>query len=85
MKTIDGEDKEVPLKKETIAAYIPNTDIREAVRLTRILKRPLLLKGEPGCGKTRLAKAVAFELYGPRYHNYYFEWNVKSTSKARDG
>lgn len=84
-RIINGEEKQVPRKKETIAAYIPNTDIREAVRLTRILKRPLLLKGEPGCGKTRLAKAVAFELYGPSYHNFYFEWNVKSTSKARDG
>ncbi|MEZ4826170.1 MAG: MoxR family ATPase [Bacteroidia bacterium] len=72
-------------QKETIAPYIPNNEIIEAVALMRILKRPLLLKGEPGCGKTRLAKAVAFELYGESYHNYYFEWNIKSTSKARDG
>ncbi|MEM7299074.1 MAG: MoxR family ATPase, partial [Bacteroidota bacterium] len=84
-KKIKKKEEEVPLKEETIAAYIPNEDICEAVELTRILKRPLLLKGEPGCGKTRLAKAVAFELYGPKYHNYYFEWNVKSTTKARDG
>lgn len=74
-----------PPKKETIAPYIPNNEIQEAVSLMRILKRPLLLKGEPGCGKTRLAKAVAFELYREAYHNYYFEWNIKSTSKARDG
>ncbi|MDX2246173.1 MAG: MoxR family ATPase [Bacteroidia bacterium] len=74
-----------PPKRETITPYIPNSEIREAVALMRILKRPLLLKGEPGCGKTRLAKAVAFELYGAAYHNYYFEWNIKSTSKARDG
>lgn len=73
------------IKQETIAAYIPNKAICNAVELTRILKRPLLLKGEPGCGKTRLAQAVAYELYGSEYHKYYFEWNVKSTTKARDG
>jgi MoxR-like ATPase len=52
----------------------------EAVRIAQLLERPLLLKGEPGCGKTRLAGAVAAELGLP-----YFEWHVKSTSRARDG
>ena len=44
------------------------------------MQRPLLLKGEPGCGKTRLARAVAYEL-----KLSYQEWHVKSTSIAREG
>lgn len=60
--------------------YIPNPELVEVVNLAIYLKRPLLLKGEPGCGKTQLASAVAYEL------NLEFEpWYVKSTSRARDG
>lgn len=60
--------------------YLPSEDLVEAVNLAIYLERPLLLKGEPGCGKTRLARAVAYELGLP-----YEAWNVKSTSRARDG
>lgn len=60
--------------------YLPNDDLVEAVNLAIYLERPLLLKGEPGCGKTRLARAVAYELGLP------FEaWYIKSTSRAKDG
>jgi len=41
--------------------YIPSPDLVEVVNLAIALKRPLLLEGEPGCGKTRLAGAVAYE------------------------
>lgn len=60
--------------------YIPNPELVEAVNLAIHLKRPLLLKGEPGCGKTRLAHAVAHELQLP-----YEAWYIKSNSRARDG
>src|SRR5215469_10812273 len=60
--------------------YLPDAALVEAVNLAIYLKRPLLLKGEPGCGKTRLARAVAYELRLP-----YEAWYVKSTSHARDG
>jgi MoxR-like ATPase len=60
--------------------YYPSDALAEAVNLAIFLQRPLLLKGEPGCGKTRLAQAVAYELGLP-----YQSWSVKSTSKARDG
>jgi MoxR-like ATPase len=60
--------------------YVPDPDLKEAVNITIALRRPLLLKGEPGCGKTRLAQAVAEELGLP-----YYEWPVKSTSQAREG
>ena len=61
--------------------YIPSPELVEAVNLTIFLqKRPLLLKGEPGCGKTRLARAVADELGLPLE-----SWYVQSTTKARDG
>lgn len=60
--------------------YLPDKALVDAVNLAIHLERPLLIKGEPGCGKTRLARAVAYELDLP------FEaWYVKSTSRARDG
>jgi MoxR-like ATPase len=60
--------------------YLPDNKLVEAVNLAIALERPLLLKGEPGCGKTKLARAVAYELDLP-----YEAWYVKSTSRARDG
>lgn len=67
--------------KYELQPYLPSKELVEAVNLTIFLKkRPLLLKGEPGCGKTLLARAVAFELGLP-----YERWYVKSTSRARDG
>ena len=60
--------------------YIVNDRRKMAVNLAIALKRPLLLEGDPGCGKTCLAKAVAFELGLP-----FFRWNVQSISKAQDG
>jgi MoxR-like ATPase len=52
----------------------------EAVNLAIVLNRPLLLQGEPGCGKTKLAQVVAHQLDLP-----YLCWNIKSTSQAQDG
>lgn len=69
-----------PKTGKLLFPYLPSGELVEAVNLSIYLERPLLLKGEPGCGKTRLAQAVAYELGLP------FEtWNVKSTSRARDG
>jgi len=69
-----------------IAPYIPSNTIKDAVNLMMLLKkRPLLLMGEPGCGKTKLAEAVAYDLYGDKFQEHYFEWNIKSTTKAKDG
>lgn len=73
----------VELEDETLYPYIPSPELVRAVNHAIILKRPLLLKGEPGCGKTLLAKAVAYEL--GVYPDRYFEWRVKSSSKAQDG
>lgn len=70
---------------QRLEAYLPAPDLIEAVNLAIHLERPLLLKGEPGSGKTRLARAIAWELYGKAFQNMYFEWHVKSTSKAQDG
>jgi len=64
----------------TIYPYLPSDELVEAVNLAITLQRPLLLQGEPGSGKTKLAQAVAFELDLP-----YLSWNIKSTSKAQDG
>jgi MoxR-like ATPase len=70
---------------KAIPPYIPGKELVEAIKYARLLNRPLLVRGDPGCGKTRLAQAVAYELYGPMYRKYYFEWYVKSTEKAIDG
>ena len=60
--------------------YLPYEELIEAVNLAIYLERPLLLKGEPGCGKTRLAGAVAYELGLPLE-----AWYIKSTTQAKDG
>jgi MoxR-like ATPase len=69
-------------KKIQIPPYVADKDkpLLEAVNLAIFLERPLLVKGEPGCGKTRLAEAVANELGLP-----YYAWHIKSTERARDG
>ncbi len=64
----------------TSYTYIADENLARAVNMAIALKRPLLVKGPPGCGKTRLAASVATELGLPLH-----EWYVKSTSKARDG
>jgi len=60
--------------------YIATDDLRMAVNAAVTLARPLLIKGEPGTGKTQLALEVAQALGRPL-----FEWHVKSTSKAQQG
>lgn len=60
--------------------YIATADLGMAVNAAMTLGRPLLIKGEPGTGKTQLALEVAGALGRP-----IFEWHVKSTSKAQQG
>ncbi len=60
--------------------YITSSELRHAVNVAAAIKRPLLVKGEPGTGKTLLATAIAEDLGLPL-----ISWNVKSTSKAVDG
>ena len=73
------------LIEDAIPPYIPDGDLQRAVHLAQVLQRPLLLRGEPGCGKTKLAQAVAYEWYGSDYRQHYFEWHIKSNSKAQEG
>src|SRR5690606_36629799 len=61
-------------------AYIADKDLMVAVNAAIPLERPLLVKGEPGTGKTELARQVAAGL-GLRF----IEWNIKSTTKAQQG
>ena len=60
--------------------YVATEDLRMAVNAAVTLQRPLLIKGEPGTGKTMLAEEVAHAL-GKQLIN----WNIKSTSKAQQG
>jgi len=60
--------------------YITTEDLEMAVNAAINLEKPLLVKGEPGTGKTELAKQVAIKL-----GLTLFEWNIKSTTKAHQG
>ena len=62
------------------STYILSDALREIVNAAIVLKRPLLLKGEPGTGKTELAQVIAEDL-----NLRLIRWNIKSTSKASDG
>jgi MoxR-like ATPase len=72
-------EKPVEYADKKVYPYIAKEGLIEAVNLAIELDRPLLLKGEPGCGKSCLAAAVAYELDLP-----YFERTIKSTSRASD-
>ena len=60
--------------------YIATEDLRVAVSAALTLERPLLIKGEPGTGKTVLAEEVSKALNMPL-----ITWHVKSTTKAQQG
>src|SRR5678810_153905 len=60
--------------------YVATPDLMLAVNAAATLKRPLLVKGEPGTGKTMLAEEVAKALDMPL-----LQWHIKSTTKAQQG
>ena len=60
--------------------YVATDDLKLAVNAAATLQRPLLIKGEPGTGKTLLAEEVAAALDKP-----FFQWHIKSTTKAQQG
>ncbi len=62
------------------ADYIAPQALRDAVNVSIALEKPLLVKGEPGTGKTRLAEAIAEDLNRPL-----IQWGIKSTTKAQEG
>jgi MoxR-like ATPase len=68
------------MRFEGTDTYIATDDLMMAVNAAITLERPLLIKGEPGTGKTLLAIEVARALARPL-----FEWHVKSTTKAQHG
>lgn len=68
--------EDIPTQKEP---YIADKNLAEAVNDALYLRRPLLLEGEPGCGKTRLAYSVAYELGYPLKECY-----IRSTSRAEE-
>ena len=68
------------MKFQSTQTYVAPEDLTVAVNAAVVLERPLLVKGEPGTGKTELARQVAESLGLPMV-----EWNIKSTTKAQQG
>ncbi|MCE5974663.1 MoxR family ATPase [Sinirhodobacter sp. WL0062] len=68
------------MRFQSTETYVAPPDLTVAVNAAVALERPLLVKGEPGTGKTELARQVAQSLGLPMV-----EWNIKSTTKAQQG
>lgn len=68
------------MKYQGTEDYIVSPELGEVVNVSLSIGRPLLLKGEPGTGKTLLATSIAASLKRPL-----IRWNIKSTTKAQDG
>ena len=68
------------MRFEGTSTYVATDDLKLAVNAAITLQRPLLIKGEPGTGKTMLAEEVARGLGMPL-----LQWHVKSTTKAQQG
>ena len=60
--------------------YIATDELIEAVNASITLEKPLLIKGEPGTGKTKLAEEIAL-----KFNTELIKWNIKSTTKAHQG
>jgi MoxR-like ATPase len=105
---VKGSPEGQPSKREfrdpfdrSYEPYFPNPELIEAVNLAIDLELPLLIEGEPGCGKTRLAGAIAYEMTQRHLQGKmieegpgkiagsewypYYVWNVKSIGRAKDG
>jgi MoxR-like ATPase len=68
------------MRFEGTSAYVATDDLKVAVNAAITLERPLLVKGEPGTGKTVLALEIAKSVNSPL-----LEWHIKSTTKAMQG
>jgi MoxR-like ATPase len=68
------------MRFEGTRTYVADDELKLAVNAAITLERPLLIKGEPGTGKTMLAEEVARALGRPLY-----QWHIKSTTKAQQG
>ena len=68
------------MRFEGTSAYVATQDLKVAVNAAIALERPLLIKGEPGTGKTVLAIEIAKAIGAPL-----IEWHIKSTTKAMQG
>ena len=68
------------MRFEGTKGYVATDDLKVAVNAAVTLRRPLLVKGEPGTGKTVLAQEIAAAIGAPL-----IEWNVKSTTRAQQG
>ena len=60
--------------------YVASQELLQAANIAMVLQKPLLIKGEPGTGKTKLAEAIAAAA-----NKKLIIWNIKSTTKAQDG
>lgn len=69
-----------PLLHEERGKYLADPDLADAVNIALVTGQPLLVTGEPGCGKTRLAWSIASELGLDKPH----EFHTRSTSRAQD-
>jgi MoxR-like ATPase len=88
------KEQRIDKEERCYEPYIPSDGLVEAVQLAIDLQRPLLLEGEPGCGKTRLAGAIVYQLTqknlrgkGANNNEWwpFYIWTVKSYTRARDG
>ncbi len=68
------------MKFQSTDRYIATDELKLAVNAAQVLERPLLIKGEPGTGKTMLAEQIASSLNMPL-----IQWHIKSTTKAQQG
>src|SRR6267154_5942470 len=68
------------MRFEGTAAYVAGDELKTAVNAAIALERPLLVKGEPGTGKTLLAQEIAGALGAP-----FIAWHIKSTTRAQQG